>query len=46
MERREAVPGPGLQVGAVLQEQGHHVGLAPLSRHVQRGDVVLKKVLR
>ena len=43
MERGEPVPGLGLEVGALVQQQPHHVPLAPLGSHVQRGDVVLKK---
>ena len=43
MERGEPVPGLGLEVGALVQQQPHHVPLAPLGSHVQRGDVVLQK---
>ena len=46
MERGEPVPGLGLEVGALVQQQPHHVPLAPLSRHVQRRDVVLQKIFR
>ena len=42
MEGGQAVPGLGLEVGALVQQQSHHVALAPLGGHVQRRDVVLK----
>lgn len=43
VERGEPVPGLGLQVGPAVQQERHHVGLAPLGGHVQGGDVVLEK---
>ena len=46
MERGEPVSGLGLEVGALVQQQPHHVTLAPLGSHVQRGDVVLQKIFR
>ena len=42
VEGGEAVPGLGLEVGALVQQQPHHVTLAPLGRHEQRSDVMLK----
>ena len=42
VEGGQPVPGLGLQVGALIQQQPHHVTLAPLGGHVQWRDVVLK----
>jgi len=42
VEGSQSIPGLGLNVGALLNQQGHHVGFAPLGSHVQGGNVVLQ----
>ena len=42
MKRCETVSCFGLQIGTLVQEEGHHVGLSPFGSHMEWGDVVLK----
>ena len=45
MQGSKSVAGLALDVGALGQQQGHHVGFAPLGSHVQWTDVVLGGVV-
>jgi hypothetical protein len=42
VEGSQSIPGLGLNVGTLLNQQGHHVGFSPLGSHVQWGNVVLQ----